>query len=306
MVVLYLGHQMNHPPSETIGRKYWLAKTWLKPSPLCPPPEVHIELGEYSFSPADFDPTKLTLAQAREEGRRTTLFPPYGRLFGAQVWRMAHEAKLGDIVFLESDNRHVYAWGTITREYRRQPKQAYTVKALARRGIHIIGVEWHAVSNGKNAFRIGKGDNLLFREIGGRDNLLPGLLKLAEIPPAGEISNHSSNVAPDLEYSEGGKILRAHLQIERNSSIVQRAKKLARDKDGQLACETCQAVPSKVYGGLDLVEAHHKAPLSLGERKTKPGDFAMLCPNCHRAVHKHINNNVDPMEAIKLVAKLFT
>jgi len=48
-------------------------------------------------------------------------------------------------------------------------------------------------------------------------------------------------------------------------------------------------VPEDDYRGLDLIEAHHRIPLSQGARDTKPEDFAMLCPCCHRAVHKLID-----------------
>ena len=298
---------MKHPPSSTDGRKYWLAKAWPKANALCPSPEVQLYNKEYSFSPADFDPLPLTLEGARRAGKATTLSPPYGTLFGAQVWRMAHEAKLGDVVFLESENRHQHAWGVITQGYHRRIGQHFTQASLIKEGLHKLGVEWRAIRKGQNAFRIGKGDNLLFREVTKREELLPILLKFIDGPlPAG--SRQGGDDAPqDLEYTEGGKVLRTHLRTERDGNAAKLAKELARkrSKNGKLICEACASVPEDDYRGLDLIEAHHRIPLSRGIRSTKPEDFAMLCPCCHRAVHKLINGDIPADAALRQIIKLY-
>jgi 5-methylcytosine-specific restriction endonuclease McrA len=214
---------------------------------------------------------------------------------------MAHEANLGDVIFLESENRHLHAWGVITQGYHRRSGQRYTRASLIKEGLHKLGVEWRAIRKGQNAFRIGKGDNLLFREITKREELLPILLKFIDGPlPTG--SGQGGDDAPqDLEYTEGGKVLRTHLRTERDGKAAQQAKALARKraKNGKLSCEACACVPEDDYGGLDLIEAHHRIPLSQGIRSTKPEDFAMLCPSCHRAVHKLINKGEGPINSLK-------
>jgi len=172
---------MKHPPSSTVGRKYWLAKAWPEANALCPSPEVQLYNKGYSFSPADFDPLPLTLEGARRAGKVTTLSPPYGTLLGAQVWRMAHEAKMGDVVFLESENRHLHAWGVITQGYHRRIGQHFTRASLIKEGLHKLGVEWRAIPRGQNAFRIGKGDKLLFREVTKREEPL-SLLSSSMVP----------------------------------------------------------------------------------------------------------------------------
>jgi len=297
---------MKHPPSSTVGRKYWLAKAWPDANALCPSPEVQLGNEGYSFSPADFDPLPLTLEGARRAGKATSLFPPYGVLFGAQVWRMAHEANLGDVIFLESENRHLHAWGVITQGYHRRAGHRYTRASLIKEGLHKLGVEWRAIRKGQNAFRIGKGDNLLFREVTKKEDLLPILLKFIDAPlPSG--SRLGGDEAPqDLEYTEGGKVLRTHLRTERDGNAARLAKELARklSKNGKLTCEACECVPEDDYRGLDLIEAHHRIPLSRGVRATKPEDFAMLCPCCHRAVHKLINQGVDPIMSLTKVVLL--
>ena len=212
---------MKHPPSKTIGRKYWLAKVWTTA-------ELHIENEEFCFSPANFDPREISLEQARKVAKSTTLFPPHSTKFGAQIWRMAHEAKIGDIVFLESLNRNLFAWGTIKSEYQLRTVKNPTKENIISAGIHQIGVEWHVVKNGKNAFRIGKGDNLLFREITGRDNLLPILKKFIDIPLESVPHQPDKNITHDIEYLEGSKVLRSHLSAERSSRAAGLAKELAR------------------------------------------------------------------------------
>ncbi len=296
---------MNHPESTTVGRKYWLAKAWPDANALCPSPEVQLGNKGYSFSPADFDPLTLTLEGSRRAGKATSLFPPYGALFGAQVWRMAHEAKVGDVIFLESENRHLHAWGVITLGYHRRASLRYTRASLIKEGLHRLGVEWRAIRNGKNAFRIGKGDNLLFREVTKREELLPILLKFVDDPLTSANPLGGDDTPQDLEYSEGGKVLRTHLRTERDGNAARMAKELARkrSKNGKLACEACACVPEDDYRGLDLIEAHHRIPLSQGVRKTKPEDFAMLCPCCHRAVHRLTNQGLDPESALVRVKR---
>jgi hypothetical protein len=297
---------MKHPPSSTVGRKYWLAKAWPDANALCPSPDIQLGNEGYSFSPADFDPLPLSLEGARRAGKATSLFPPYGALFGAQVWRMAHEANQGDVIFLESENRHLHAWGVITQGYHRRAGLRYTRASLIKDGLHKLGVEWHVIRKGQNAFRIGKGDNLLFREVTKKEELLPILLKFIDGPlPSG--SRQGGHDAPqDLEYTEGGKVLRTHLKTERDGKAARLAKELARSrsKNGKLTCEACACVPETDYRGLDLIEAHHRTPISKGLRSTSVEDFAMLCPCCHRAVHKLIDQGTPFSIAIKKLQDL--
>ena len=297
---------MKHPPSSTVGRKYWLAKAWPEANARCPSPEVQLYNKGYSFSPADFDPLPLTLEGARRAGKATTLFPPYGTLFGAQVWRMAHEAKLGDVVFLESENRNLHAWGVITQGYHRRIGQHFTRASLIKDGLHKLGVEWHVIRKGKDAFRISKGDELLFREVTKREALLPVLLKFIDAPLPSANQQGAGDAPQDLEYMEGGKVLRTHLLTERDGNASKLAKELARNrsKNGKLTCEACASVPEDDYRGLDLIEAHHRIPLDRGVRETKLEDFAMLCPCCHRAVHKLIDQGTPFTMAIKKLQDL--
>ncbi|MDR0967506.1 MAG: hypothetical protein LBL75_01590 [Rickettsiales bacterium] len=57
-------------------------------------------------------------------------------------------------------------------------------------------------------------------------------------------------------------------------------------------CMGCELNPAESYGDkmATIIEAHHKTPYSELEdgesREVKPDDFLMLCPTCHRMIHK--------------------
>jgi hypothetical protein len=88
---------------------------------------------------------------------------------------------------------------------------------------------------------------------------------------------------------EGRLRLVSHYRRERKKSVSITAKRIARRlrSDRFLVCEICAMVPEKIYGE-DTIEAHHRIPLNqvTGSIRVMPSDLAMLCPNCHRAVHK--------------------
>ena len=69
---------------------------------------------------------------------------------------------------------------------------------------------------------------------------------------------------------------------------------------GELFCESCGLRPVPTYGH-PLVDAHHRLPLSqyaaAGKMSTAPSDFAILCPSCHRAVHKHMDCDIKAVKA---------
>ena len=83
------------------------------------------------------------------------------------------------------------------------------------------------------------------------------------------------------------RILREHKRIERNSRLAARAKKA----HGYI-CQACTFSFEERYGNLgkDYIEAHHLTPLYRlkGKKITldPTTDFAVLCSNCHRMIHK--------------------
>lgn len=89
-----------------------------------------------------------------------------------------------------------------------------------------------------------------------------------------------------LEYENLQKI-RVHKRIERNKKLSKKVKKLK-----GCTCEACGFNFSEKYGeiGEGFIEAHHLKPLHTltGEKVSLDPvkDFAVLCSNCHKMIHK--------------------
>ena len=88
-------------------------------------------------------------------------------------------------------------------------------------------------------------------------------------------------------------MLTEHRWRERSSAVTRQRKQQVRDQHGQLLCEACGLTEQDArsrYGDTlgDIFECHHLVPIAavLGARKTKPEDLAVLCPTCHRDVHR--------------------
>jgi hypothetical protein len=87
---------------------------------------------------------------------------------------------------------------------------------------------------------------------------------------------------------EGAMKLAVHFRRERDAGLSHDAKAaFTKANGGKLFCQACGVEPLKVYG-VEVIEAHHRIPLSQSEegRVTEISDLIMLCPSCHRAVHR--------------------
>ena len=161
-------------PEGGVHLRIWFAKAGknAKEEGIAPLPEQHFANGTYSFSLTDFNPIGLTQEQAVESGKEGSLFKGYGAQFGAQVWRMAHEAKVGDYIFLESENHHLHAVGYVSGSYSRMADdEAITPENLAKQGIHRIPVHWVPIANGQDLIQLGRLDNAVFRNIAEKEEL---------------------------------------------------------------------------------------------------------------------------------------
>lgn len=80
---------------------------------------------------------------------------------------------------------------------------------------------------------------------------------------------------------------RQHQRIERNSSAAAEVRRLR-----GFRCEVCEFAFEDVYGALgqDFIEVHHKRPLASIDAGVEVefglDDFAVLCSNCHRMIHR--------------------
>jgi 5-methylcytosine-specific restriction protein A len=83
------------------------------------------------------------------------------------------------------------------------------------------------------------------------------------------------------------RVFRTHKRIERNKTLAAKVKRSL-----GLTCQACSFNFEAVYGptGKDYIEAHHLTPLSKlkGQRVALDPrrDFAVLCANCHRMIHR--------------------
>lgn len=114
----------------------------------------------------------------------------------------------------------------------------------------------------------------------------------------------TDDIIADFAAKEGRWVIRTHRQKERNRKVVEIAKQRFRKKHGKLFCECCGLEFGSMYSplGADFIEAHHKQPLETlkEEQETRPEDLTMVCPNCHRMIHRTDDCSVD---AVKKVLK---
>lgn len=96
---------------------------------------------------------------------------------------------------------------------------------------------------------------------------------------------------------EGGKKYVRHLLSERNPYVIKILK-----STGSYVCEICNE-DFKARYGVEYIEAHHKIPLSSIAAKSvvTPDDLALLCSNCHSAVHVLMRAGMERYIDIKLL-----
>ena len=97
------------------------------------------------------------------------------------------------------------------------------------------------------------------------------------------------------------KVYRQHRRIERSSKHSKEVKKRQGTR-----CKGCETELSERYGSVadQLIDAHHLVPLAnladgdvVGLDPCK--DFAVLCPNCHRVIHRMDDpSDIDALRSI--------
>ena len=118
-------------------------------------------------------------------------------------------------------------------------------------------------------------------------NQLAGEIKSEIAQAQGE--SHQVLQTPEQKASkEGKRRLRVHYSRERTSQRKQKIAQVISQKNS-VECEACEATQTQ-YSGLKehvIFEVHHIIPLAKTEDEveTKLEDLAVLCANCHRAIH---------------------
>ena len=124
-------------------------------------------------------------------------------------------------------------------------------------------------------------------EIVRRANLFPSATAEMNFEYPESVLNNVNEAGFDV-FSEGTRVRRSHLTIERNQMIRRRFFEVNPRTD----CDFCGVDTQKIYPWTDeLLEIHHLLPLCSGARTSEEGtlieDLVAVCPSCHRAVHRY-------------------
>lgn len=157
-----------------VHQRIWFAKAG-RPTEgdagIAPPAHKHIENGTYSMNLSLFDPTDISKEEAVELGKEGSIFRNMGAQFGAQIWRLANEAAVGDYIFLESENHHLHAVGIISGEYIPFEHREYSMDDFKNQGVHRIPVKWIPIKDGEDYIQLGRLDNSTFRDVAEKEEL---------------------------------------------------------------------------------------------------------------------------------------
>ena len=122
-------------------------------------------------------------------------------------------------------------------------------------------------------------------------------------PPDGGDSNRHENLeegeADSKKMSEGQQKLLQHYRRERRPQLRDLKLKSVEKDVGFLQCECCgtaaETYPPEYRRA--VFEVHHKRPLSEGPTITGVNDLALLCANCHRAIH--VDAEMPPVDVFR-------
>lgn len=113
---------------------------------------------------------------------------------------------------------------------------------------------------------------------------------VALIRARGESDDAPEDTGEEEEYEapEGRILFREHRRYERDRKLVARKKAAVLKKTGRLACEVCDFESSEIFDVEGVIDVHHIVPLhKIGESVTTMNDLALVCPTCHRVLHRH-------------------
>lgn len=134
----------------------------------------------------------------------------------------------------------------------------------------------------------GAGDRHVWHDWAHRPDELAQAVAL--IRARGETKEAPADTGEDEEYEapEGRILFREHRRYERDRKLVAKKKTAVLKKTGRLACEVCDFESSEAYEVEGVIDVHHVVPLHKSrESVTTMNDLALVCPTCHRVLHKH-------------------
>jgi 5-methylcytosine-specific restriction protein A len=134
----------------------------------------------------------------------------------------------------------------------------------------------------------GAGDRRVWEDWAHRPEELAKAVAL--IRARGETDDAPEDTGEEEEYEapEGRILFREHRRYERDRKLVAKKKAAVLKRTGRLACEVCDFESSEAYDVEGVIDVHHVVPLhKIGESVTTMNDLALVCPTCHRVLHKH-------------------
>lgn len=292
-----------------------------------------IKSGIGGFNLAEYDPTKFKSLEDLNKhiNKKLGNWQPgrvTGRTFGGQFWDIGRIVQPGDWFFLECPNAAPKERDPSLEKGKRGPQRTFIVAAGIVTGpyayrpksscIHQVKVDWQWTGMERIDYPF---QMMTFVNIDSSRPEILAALKAIWTPDKGVVSATTpattseygpakTEAAPesiDRDWEEGEVVLRQHLAIERSPAAAKFAKETARKRGkGVIHCDACGVAPAKAYGE-EIIDAHHIVPLSdtKGMARTPTADdFAMLCPTCHRAVHRVLSKGHDQgRDAIEAVRR---
>jgi len=111
-----------------------------------------------------------------------------------------------------------------------------------------------------------------------------------EIAPAADVSVPNKVLLEELSVDETNRKLVSHYKIERDRKIRRIKIEQFLEENGSIFCEACTFSFENEYGeyAKGVIDVHHMKPLAtlIPNTMTTLSDLMLLCPNCHRVVHR--------------------
>ncbi len=118
---------------------------------------------------------------------------------------------------------------------------------------------------------------------------IDGQSKFEDAPVMASISPSYMCEDDEVLGTEGAAFLVSHVRRERKPGLRAMKVESILAQGGVLKCEACAFDFEAAYSSLgrSACEVHHRAPLAMtGSREISLKDLAILCANCHRAIHR--------------------
>ena len=209
----------------------------------------------------------------------------YNETLPGVFYSFIKEMQIGDIIFISKGITSILRVGKVISEYDYDPLSDYK---------HYRNVKW--LNHEDTDIKILKQFNGSFKRIKNEELLLilendqiKQILNPNENSPSSYLSNLIESIAIEGYEGKQKELLINHLIRERDKQLTKDYK----DKYKSIQkCPACNFNPKEIYSidAINLFELHHIIPIGMRDKKigskTLENDLILLCPNCHRFIHK--------------------